>query len=153
MPDEQHGFTLIELIMVIVILGIIAGLGGYLLTAGIRAFYTGQEITVASQRMNMAFDRINRDLRGASRASVNIPIASTLTFTDSNGNAISYTLAGTTIMRQQNGGTLRALIGNISALTFSSPTINGANYVTINVTMTRGGGTFASRTSIFPRNS
>lgn len=59
----QRGFTLIEIIATTVLLGIIAVAGGMFITEGTRGYITTRENSEASQKMDIAIMRLERELR------------------------------------------------------------------------------------------
>lgn len=110
------GFSLIELIMVITIVGIVAAIGIPSLNEAVRAwvFTTGiQDNVVASEVV--AANRISRDIRSLKNdSSVTTANASTFTFLDTNNNSVSYALTGGKLMRNSD-----ILADNVNALSFT----------------------------------
>jgi len=118
------GFTLIELIVVIVLLGVIAAMGGRLLN---RAF-SGANKFNASNDPNywqgvVAYERMVRDLRemvSLSSASVN-----SITYVDQNGNTTTYSLSGSQLIRKVSSASGNVLANNLSSLSFGYYDVNG----------------------------
>src|SRR3990170_2805705 len=113
----QHGFTLVEVILVIVLLSIVAVLGSRMLGTGFSAFFTGRDITDANWQGRYAMERIGRDLRvarSATAADLTMLPATAITLTDLGGNVITYALNGTILER--NG---IPLADGVSVLGFS----------------------------------
>ena len=71
-PSKAHGFTLIELVMVIVIVGILAGLTSQLITLPIKSYLDLQRRTTLVDTADSALRHIQRDIRQALPNSVRI---------------------------------------------------------------------------------
>lgn len=113
------GFTLIELIIVVMITGIIAAGSSRLLLQGFRGYFTGRNIVNASEQGSVALERMTREMRGvASPGSISVATTSQFTFTDINGNTISYYVSGTQLMRSFNA-VAYPLADNIGGLTLT----------------------------------
>jgi prepilin-type N-terminal cleavage/methylation domain-containing protein len=122
--QKQRGFTFIEVILVIVLLGIMGAVFGGSFAASMRATLAVDTRKEALQNARVALDRMARDIRLIrSRTAADIPTftATNLVFTDSYGNAIQFQLVGNTI--QRNGA---VLAGNVTALDFDYLQNNGA---------------------------
>lgn len=64
-PSRQRGFTLIEMVMVVVLIGIIAGILAPFITQSVRAYVDTQSRTELVARGRLALERLNRELRQA----------------------------------------------------------------------------------------
>jgi prepilin-type N-terminal cleavage/methylation domain-containing protein len=92
---RQPGFSLVELIVVIVVLGIVAGMGAIVVRDGMLGYLRGREITSADWQGRLAFERITRELRDVAAPNYsNIAVTScgtaTFTFSDTSSTLISY---------------------------------------------------------------
>ncbi len=58
---NQKGFTLIEIIAVLLLVGILAGIFGFGITAGIRGYLLAQENSAMSQKAQLAMKRLTRE--------------------------------------------------------------------------------------------
>ena len=117
------GFSLVELVTTIVILGIVASSGALIMSRGFNVYFAGRDITRADWNGRLALERMTRDLRdvrSASASDITTMTANTIAYNDIFGNAVSYTLNGTTL--QRNG---TPLANNISALRLSYLQRNG----------------------------
>ena len=156
---RSRGFTLIEMIMVIVITGLIASLGGMLLHHGVRAYVLSGELTESDWQGRLALERLLRDLRrlrSASPADLTMTPSDRISFVDESGQSISYTLSGGTLMR--NG---KPLADGISTLAFSYLRDDGKNtaasasevfYISASFTLNQGGSNRSLRGTVFPRS-
>ncbi|HCI43983.1 MAG TPA: hypothetical protein DE315_00405 [Candidatus Omnitrophica bacterium] len=108
LPDRQAGFTLVELVMVMVIIGIIALPGSFLMQ------YLVQSSVFIPKQLNMdmlAADALDIMLEGDSqaeglRSSRNITNiqSNEVTFNNQDNQSIRYRLAGDKLYRSINGG-------------------------------------------------
>jgi len=141
-----RGFTIIELVMVIVIVGFIFGLAGSMLATGFRSYFLSQNITTSASMSNIAMSNIMREIEGATSFS---SIGSTsVTFVNALGNTITYSLSSTTLQRTDSsiGVTAQPVCTSVSATTFSyyttalATTAVAANvaYVALQLTLTVG---------------
>jgi prepilin-type N-terminal cleavage/methylation domain-containing protein len=137
--DTEKGYTLIELILVIVILGILSVLVGVPLLQGARGWKAVSTRKEATQFARLGMDRMARELRMTQRLANNTPNIAEVTtaptcirFTDVLGNLILYKLNGTSLDRA-TGGTCasptsaNSLVGDVSG--FSIACYNNANAV------------------------
>jgi prepilin-type N-terminal cleavage/methylation domain-containing protein len=62
---HEHGFTLIELIITMIILSIMAGAGAQVTATGMKAYQMGKDLTPVTTRAVLAMERITRTIQGA----------------------------------------------------------------------------------------
>lgn len=67
MEKQQGGFTLIEMVMVLVILGILGVTLSSLLSTGVGAFMAGNEVVDTMSKLRLSSERIARELRTVRR--------------------------------------------------------------------------------------
>ncbi len=164
------GFTLIEMIMTIVILGVIATLGATMMGDSMLAYFAGRDLTELDTRGRMAVERLTRELRAARSATandLNIATLGQVRFNDMRGNSVCFYLAGTQLMRSADFaaacGTTgpQVLADGISALGFTylrndgvTPTNNPTlvSYITVQYTVTVSGANHTYRATVHPRN-
>ncbi|MBM3244269.1 MAG: type II secretion system protein [Candidatus Omnitrophica bacterium] len=111
----KKSFTLIELVMVMVIVGIIAGIGvPVILTTAdawsLASFFQDNAVSqaiVAQSRMSREIRRLLNDASVAGASSTQY------SFTDLGSNVITYNRSGNTLMRNSDG-----LAANVTALSF-----------------------------------
>ena len=166
LPITKGGFTLIELVMTILILGILAGVGipltGSLIDSMAYSIYRKD----LSEQAEVILRRISREMRRLKDSqSVITADGTTYRFVDIDNNTIQFTLNGTDLERELNGQTDILAVGvtafNLSYLddqenviTTPSVGVQGTNIklIDISVTLAAGGSTIYYRTRIRPRN-
>lgn len=153
---NESGFTLVEMVMVIVILGIIAATASTMLSNGFTAFLTGQNVTDADWQGRLAMERLEGDLRAVrSPSDIATATATQLIFTDMSGTSITYQLSGTTLMRNA-----QVLADGVGGLTFAYYDLNGSatavltsiRYISYSLNITQKGTNYTVATTIYPRN-
>lgn len=98
--STQHGFTLIEFILTLVIMGIISVTIGRILFHSYQTFLTAQNISEVDWQGFLVLEKLVDDIH-AIRSNTSISTAGTnqLVFTDVNGNTVQYQFSGTSILR------------------------------------------------------
>ena len=157
---RQLGFSLVELIVVIVVLGIVASMGAVVVRDGILGYLRGREITSADWQGRLALERITRELRGiASPNYSNIAAtscgSSTFGFSDFTANPISYTQSTGTLTR--NG---QPLADSVTGLRFycltstvqPTTTLSDVYYVTVSMVVSTANTSATYRSTVRPRN-
>jgi len=155
----KAGYTLIETIIVIVIVGIIASLGAVIMMQGISPYTSIMARNDMHYQARLAVERIAREARTIrSCADITAPTnpSGTLQFTDTSGTVVTFSVAGETLLR---GGDVLAT-GITSATPFrfldgaGNPTTAcpGIRFVEIAVTAARGTDSLQIRTRVHPRS-
>jgi MSHA biogenesis protein MshO len=157
---REIGFSLVELIVVIVVLGIVASMGATVVRDGILGYLSGREITNADWQGRLALERMTRELRNIASPNISNIAAtscgnSTFAFSDITGTQISYTQSTTTLMR--NG---QPLADNVTGLRFYcldstvQPTTMPSNvyYVTVSMVVSTANTSASYRSTVRPRN-
>lgn len=159
---KRDGFTLIELVVVIVVTGIIAGIVAALIMQAAGAYSDEQLRSGVQYQARLAVERISREARQVRRcADITAPAnpSATLQFTDITGSAVSFAVAGGSLTR----GVDVLSSGVTSAQPFrfldrsGSPTTscvapNDIWYVEIDAAAALGAETARVRTRVHPRN-
>ncbi len=121
----KKGFTLVEMIMVLVILGVIGGIGVTLVLSASEAL---SFLTVRSdmdQSADVAMSRILGEIRRIrDKESINNATASEFRFFDFDDSDIAYSLSSSDLMRNSD-----ILASNLSGLTFTYYDENGAELI------------------------
>ncbi|HJW80855.1 MAG TPA: prepilin-type N-terminal cleavage/methylation domain-containing protein [Acidiferrobacterales bacterium] len=170
-PRTTLGFTLIEVIMTLVLLGIIASLGVGMMGDSILAYFAGRDLLEADWRGRAAIERMTRELRSvrsASAADLNIATLGQIRFNDKSGTGVCFYLAGTTLMRSADFATAcgttnpQPLAGSVAGLGFVYYQNNGVTvappaspnlvrYIATQFTVTFGGANTAYRATVTMR--
>lgn len=162
----KKGFTLIELVIVIVIIGVIAGVVGYILLAAADAwtFKFNRADLLADGRL--AMNRMVREIREIKRATnVTTATPSHFRFTNVDDVDIAYSRTSTDLNRTADS-TANVLAENVSNLTFTYYDSSGATIATpvvtpnktdihrirINLTLTKSGENVYLQADSRPRN-
>lgn len=123
MTVRTRGFTLIEMVLAIMIIGIIAALGGLMLNRTFDSYTTVRDTAGLGWPGRVALERMAREIRAIrSQTAADIPTwsTSTLEFYDTSGNRARYYQAGTQLARSDDGGaTYQPMANGISNLTFA----------------------------------
>jgi prepilin-type N-terminal cleavage/methylation domain-containing protein len=158
---RQQGFSLVELIVVIVVLGIVAGMGAMVMRDGILGYMRGREITTSDWQGRLAMERITRELRDIAAPNYsNIAATScnsaTFAFSDIDALPVSYTRSTTTLLR--NG---LQLADNVTGLRFyclqsdgqtATTTPSAVYYITVSMIVSTANTSAAYRSTVKPRN-
>jgi MSHA biogenesis protein MshO len=122
-PRRHLGFTVIELVMVIVIFGIIGAMVAPLISTSFQSYFTSKDISDTDWQARAAIERMTRDLRGIrAPADLTITSGSDITYVDIDGNTVRYCMGAVGGCPGAAGDLMRngqALASGVSALTFS----------------------------------
>jgi prepilin-type N-terminal cleavage/methylation domain-containing protein len=155
----QRGFSLIELVLTLLILGIIAAVVSQYALQGIRSYSGEQDRGDAHAQARLAAERLAREvraIRSATAADIPIMAATDLQFTDSLGQTIRFTWAANVLAR--NGQTLAV---NVTSFAFTFLQADGATaaavpadlwFVQIALTAAQGATSLPLRVRVHPRN-
>lgn len=156
----NSGFTLIEMIIVIVILSILAAMASSLISQGTNAYLLGKSILTANSEGQIAMQRLSDDLMAIpfSSAMTNAT-SSVIAFSDANGNTIQYALNGNDLTLTQNGASdiLADGISNFN-LTYldrygaATTTIASIRYIQVSFSIIDNTINQTLSTMIYPRN-
>ncbi len=152
---SQKGFSLVELVMTIVIMGIISVVVGKILLQGYKTFITAQDISAVDWQGLLALESLTNDIHNIrSAADITTISSSSFVFTDMTGTAVTYALSGSTLQRNS-----LTVASGISALTFSYLDKNGSvtastsavRYISISVTAVQNNMSLAFTTLVGTR--
>lgn len=170
MKNRLTGFTLIEMIIVIVLISILLGTGIPLLTNLSKSFQFAIGRKDLSESAGAALRRMNREIRRLKNAKNAVTAtSSTYRFIDIDNNDIQYSLSGTTLQRTINSST-SPLAENVTSLSFVyygynsdpedddtpittpivSPSSTDIYRIEINITMNNSGNTIYYTTQVRP---
>lgn len=109
----QRGFSLIELVIVIVIMGIISGIVGKILFQSFQTFIVSQNISNADWQGLLSMNVVTNDIHNIRSANdITTISASSFAFVDMTGTSVTYTLSGSSL--QRNGLTLASGVSSIA---------------------------------------
>jgi prepilin-type N-terminal cleavage/methylation domain-containing protein len=158
---QTNGFTLLELVVVIMIIGVIAGIGTKILSSGFTGFFDNKNLAEANWQALVSLERLQRDLRAIrSPADITTATATSLVFNNTSGNQITYTLSGSTLTRQTNSNSAQVLADGVGSLAFSyydnngqtTATLNLIRQITIALNITLDNTNYSASTAVYPRN-
>ena len=115
---HSKGFTLIEIIIVIVLVGILATMAAMIIMQGIRAYSDEQSRSDAHYQARFAMERMAREIRlirSSTAADIPAMTGTTLRYNDINGVQMGFRLnAGNIERTEDNGTTWQTLAINIT---------------------------------------
>lgn len=170
---KQEGFTLIELIIVIVLFSILAIAVFWTFVVGLRAWGSGMDRAIIRQDANLAIERMVREISQASEISMaksdeiqfdadldGDGLVETIKFDVSNDNNLERTEVITgpdivvTIARNVQDFTLRYLDGDNDTLLIpvAGPTQDDIRVIVISLTLDDGDETITLSSSVYARN-
>lgn len=151
---NNKGFSLIEMIMVIVLLSIIAGISAMILLEGIDGWMATAPRKEALGEVRMAMERVLREVREGRRYNFTFTNPQDITFrqysspSDTNPKVLRYYLSGQNLIRSE-GGTPNTLASNITFCNFS---VYAPNLIRVRLRATVSGKTVELRDTAFFRN-
>lgn len=123
----QRGFTLVEMVMVIVLLGILAAIGAPMIANSMRLASTaGTDLGTASQ-LRYTTERLAREFRAVrlNGSAYDIGAAALpLTFTKTDGTVVTLSLSGSNLSISY-GGASTVLSNQVSSLTLTYTNVTG----------------------------
>lgn len=165
LTTADKGFTLIELVITMVLIGIIAYIVATALSTGITAYFTTDFRKEALDQARIAMERITREIRNVrSSADITTADATTFTFTDVSGTPISFALSGGNIDRTSvTTNTLATGISSASIFTYLLSTgattqspipaeIPLIKRIKIDITATKNTESVTLQSEVWPRN-
>lgn len=162
---NEKGFSLIEYIMVVVIMGVIIAIGGPLVFEAVDAGLLQSKRKEMSESAKIAMDRMVREIRRIhGRTSVTTANGSSFRFTDIDGRDITFDISGTTLRRAENSS-VNTLADNVNSFSLIYYDANGAVIATpsvnpsqtnirrieINLTFSFGGTQLSFQSQVSPR--
>ncbi len=153
MRNKEAGFTLIEIIVTLVLVGILSVFVGLFLTSFLNSYFLVKNNSDTAMKAQMAMDRISAELREVSAVSV-LTTDSLITYTNPSGAGRTIKFLGSNLYLSTPSDNL--LIDHIQAFQLSATYRNVYNIAANDVAFIDVGFTVAGyppfRTRIFPRN-
>ena len=160
LKKPSKGFTLIEIVIVIVILSIVSAITIYFLVSSLKVYTMTVNQKTLFEEGKLALERMCRDIRDA--RSITLPAAgasgSSITFARTNATAqdsasenITFQLTGTNLEKVKTSPAATSTIaGNVSAFTVTRDT---SNEIKLQLTLSLGTGENVTiQTKIYPKN-
>lgn len=127
----ENGFTLIELVMTMALIGIIAFVVANSMSAGFKAYFTTDFRNEALNQARIAMERMSKEIRNVrSRTDIGTANAAQFCFINTDGARISFRFSANTIIREEPaacpGIAGNTLAGNITSFTFAYLQSNGS---------------------------
>jgi prepilin-type N-terminal cleavage/methylation domain-containing protein len=162
-----EGFSLVELVMVIVILGILAAFVGPVLFNAMRSYDRGQSATLTQAKMRYAIERMSRELREVRRQTTDATFpditsmtASSLAFFKTDGTRVVLSAVGNQINLSYSTltGMLTDQVGSLSLAYFQqnattvAATAASISFVQISLALSEGTNLFSARVRVDLKN-
>jgi prepilin-type N-terminal cleavage/methylation domain-containing protein len=165
---HSKGFTLVEIVITIVLIGIISGIAAMIILQGVRAYSDEQSRSEVHYQARLAMERMAREIRSMrwntalAQADITTMNPTDVRYTDIQGNQMGFRLnIGNLLERtQDNGATWQTLATGVTALNINYFRQDGvipaaaATLWILEITMTdvQGMETLQMRTRVHPRN-
>jgi len=165
--NNNKGFTLIEMIMVITLLGIVAAIIAIPLLQGARGWFDATTREGITQSGRIGIERMTREIRNTARKSDNTPcisaaLATSFTFSDMSGdltacNTITFSWAGAGNPIIRGADTLADNVNSLSILYYDSNnnitgTLANIRRLSIEITSTKGSETLRKYSEVYLSN-
>lgn len=166
---KQSGFTLIELIAAIVLLGLIGTFATFFLSTGMRGMLIARQGEENAQRGQIALARVSLELRdvnggpgtgGAPRVTPSLTNATAIEYTSSatglsgSTRQLAYNSANKVItLAPVNGGTAYTLVDGVSSCTMSTTGTSANSNITFTVTFRLDNSNANFSVTVKPRNT
>ena len=144
--NQHRGFTLIELILVVVLVSILAAVSLPMLMAGFTAFSQQQETTAIEREAMLALERISREVRIGREF---VAGGSSISF-ERDGEPVEIRFQSGELIIERGGGS-SVLARNVTSASFGQEIHEGACYIL--ATFGTVGVAEAWRTATYARNS
>ena len=169
----EIGWTLVEMVMVIVVLGAIAAVGASLIPSIFDSYFASRDITSSDGQARAAFERMTRELRqirSATATDLDVASATQIRFMDADGNGICFyrDAVNNRLMRSADGpatacGSTNAqpMADYVTGMNFfyyqndgATTTVSATSvyYITVRVNVQDNNITDTLRATIHPRN-
>lgn len=161
----QRGFTLLEMVVTITVLGTLAAVGAQILSSGVQAFDASQGAMTTLAKAQYATERLARELRGVTYSggsySISLPSATQLIFTRTDGGAtdtvdLRFNAPNLTLAYGSVAGT-HVLSDQVTAATFTGYQSDGVTqtsnpaliaYVDLQITWSDGSAQYLRRVRV-----
>ncbi|PWY55353.1 hypothetical protein DGG96_12025 [Legionella qingyii] len=150
------GFTLIEMLIVMITTGVVLSAVSLMLSAGFTNYFTGVKVTALTNQATIAMARMTKELQQANRFSAINPTE--VSFTTTGGSTISYSWSSPILTR--TGASAQTLSNQVTSfsLTYyqsnfaSTTTLTAVRAVTINMILSNGSERVAMVNTVYLSN-
>ncbi len=142
-----RGFTLVEMVLVIILMGLVTAMALPIMMGGFNAFVQQRETTDIERQAMLALERMTREIRLGTNI---VTSGDQVTF---NRGGVSTTVghdAATNELFLERGGGAQTLARQVSSVSFSEEAFEDARYIHAEFGVT--GSSHTWRTTIYPRN-
>lgn len=159
---EQTGFTLVELIAVVVILGLISVFAGIFITTGVRGSLAARQAEENAQRAQIALQRISLELRdlngGPGSGGAPIVTAASVRYTTSQtdlggARTLAYDATAKRINLTPASGVPQPLVDGVEACTMGFSGASATSNIVFTITFTLTGTGTPFTITVKPRNA
>lgn len=153
---KYSGFTLLELVIVIMIVSIVGIFASRLMNTGFSAYLAGKQSIDTDWQGKIALEWMTRDLRAIrSSSAITTATATQLVFVDTDNTTIDYQLSGTNLLR--NSQIVADGIGSLAFTYYTSAgvattTASAIRYINIQLNITKNNANYNLVTAVNPRN-
>ncbi|MBF0381430.1 MAG: prepilin-type N-terminal cleavage/methylation domain-containing protein [Magnetococcales bacterium] len=123
---RQIGFTLLEMILVLLLIAILTGAGARAMAKGFDAYFTAKTISSLVDGGHLAISRMVVELQDSSCDTLSQPTGvDSLQFINSRGESMLFApspYGDDTLLMQIDGGPSKTLLQNVNNIEFSYPT-------------------------------
>ncbi len=111
---KRLGFTLIEMVITLVILGVFSGLAATMLRAGFDSYLHAQQVASTTSIGRIALMRMMFEIKGSSAQNIQSATAGVFRFINPEGDEISFYRSGTDLVRENiTSGSSQVLVDNL----------------------------------------
>jgi prepilin-type N-terminal cleavage/methylation domain-containing protein len=152
---HRRGYTLVEMVAVITILGIVGTVSSYVIFESMRVYARTVPALDATYQAHLAAERMKSDLRDMEAGSITTFTPTALTFRLSSGQTIAYTVSGSSLLRN---GDLLAKGAGAFGLTYwkddgtSATSAANVHLVELDLTVQAAGQPYRVQSAVFPRS-
>jgi prepilin-type N-terminal cleavage/methylation domain-containing protein len=141
-----RGFTLVEMVLVLILLGLVTAMALPAMLGGFNAFVQQRETTEIERQAMLALERMTREIRPGTDILVG---ANQITFDrDGTSTTIGHDAAANELYLDRGGA--RTLASRVTGVSFSEESFEDARY--IHVQFDVADSTHTWRTTLYPRN-